>query len=129
MWTSLHITTCASVPMKVVAKKLYLNHVSDCSPSVFTDPAISAISRRVRLGSGWSLVAVVKEVGGHDSLEAVLLGQHECNAELVVVVILIGQDAAGTSMASLVVVVVSEYNSMKSIAEALQCILQSSICF
>ena len=87
---------------------------------MFTDPAISTISGiRVRLGSGWSLVTVVEVVRRHDSLEAILLGQHECNAKFVVVVILVGQDVASATVVSLVVVVVSEHNSMKSIAETL----------
>ena len=106
----------------IVKKRLpYLNHVGNGSPSVLTNPSIATISWGwVRLRSGWSLVTVVKEVGRHDAFESVLLGQKESNSQFVVVVVLVGEDATGSTVTSLVVVIVHKYQGVETISETLK---------
>ena len=78
---------------------------------MLADPTVPA----ARVVPGWSLVAVVEEVGGHDPLEAVGVGQVEGAGQLVDVVVLVGEGAART----LVVVVVHEGQGVEAVEEAL----------
>ena len=95
-----------------------LDHVGNRRPPVLADPPVVARARWIWLRSRRTLVTVVEVVGRHDSLEAVLLGQHETDAELVVVIILVSQHSTGTSVTPLIVVIVDKGDGMESIAQA-----------
>ena len=90
---------------------------------MFTDPAVAALPGRVGVRSRRTLISVLKLVRRHDSLESVLLGQHESNSELVVVAVLEGQNtvAVAASVASLVVVIVGEDQSVLRVTQSLKC--------
>lgn len=76
---------------------------------MLANPAISAgLGGVVGLASGRTLVSVVKGVGAHNSLEAVVVSHAEGRGNLVLVVLMVGKHSAGATMASLVVVIVDE---------------------
>jgi hypothetical protein len=68
---------------------------------VLADPPVATVPGRVRLRAGRTLIRIVEEIGRHDPLESVLLGEQEGDGQLVVVVVLVGQDAAGAAVTSL----------------------------
>merc|ERR1719431_144262 len=74
------------------------------------------------LGSGRSLVSVVKVVAGHHSLEAVVMTQEEGGSDLVLPVIVVRpagrHHAPGAPVASLVVVIVHKDHSVHPISHA-----------
>ena len=84
-----------------------LDHVANTGPPVFTGPASTTVS--VRGSVGRTRVCVREVVAGHDSLEPVVVSQHEARPDLVVPGILVCQETAPTTMTSLVVVVINEH--------------------
>jgi hypothetical protein len=87
---------------------------------VLADPSVAAVARRVGLRSRWTLIGVVKEVRRHDSLEPIFLSQEEGHRHFVVVVALVGENAAvAATVAALVIVVVDKDQGVKSIRKTL----------
>ena len=57
---------------------------------------------------GWSYVGVGEVVAAHDSGESIVVGEHESDSHLVLLGVLVGDDASCASMSALVVVIVHE---------------------
>ena len=90
---------------------------------MFASPSIATgIGEGGWLGSGRSLVGVVKVVAGHHSLEAVVMTQEEGGSDLVLPVIVVRpagrHHAPGAPVASLVVVIVHKDHSVHPISHA-----------
>jgi len=103
-----------------------LGHVHDAAPPVLTSPPVPAsIWEGSRRSTRWALVGVLEVVGGHDSLEAVVVAKHEGYSHLVLPVVvesrvafnLVGssQNSSAASVTSLVVMVVHKDNRVHAV--------------